>query len=150
MRRYELEVNGKAFTITVREFSGDHAELEIDGERYAVRVDDVVSDGPKTSPVQPTKSLAAAGEKAAAAGAAHAPAVGPGGLTGAVLAPIPGQILEILVSEGDEVQAGKPLLVMEAMKMENVINAPTAGTVGPIMVRTGDAVTQGQELLVIA
>ena len=146
MRRYELDINGKAFSITVRDFSAGEAQLEVDGTRYTVHVKDVVSEGPKPSPIQPTRSLSRAESPAPTKKPAAAPS---SGARGSVTAPIPGQILKIMVSEGDQVTAGKPVLVMEAMKMENVVNAPVDGTVGSILVNTGDAVTQGQELLVI-
>lgn len=175
MRRYELDVNGKAFTITVRDYSATGADVEIAGVRYTVRVDDVVTDGPRPSPVQPRKSLAAAGTSAPGGspgggrgggqgggrgGGAGVEPVGPGvaggaggaggpGAAGSVTAPIPGQVLEVKVVEGEAVKAGQPLLVMEAMKMENVVNAPVAGKVGSIRAHAGDAVSQGQELLVI-
>ncbi|MFW5947128.1 MAG: biotin/lipoyl-containing protein, partial [Gemmatimonadota bacterium] len=68
---------------------------------------------------------------------------------GAVTAPIPGQVVKIKVDEGETVRPGQELVVMEAMKMENVIGAPAGGTVGKILVNEGDAVAQGQELLVI-
>lgn len=142
MRRYELDINGKQFSITVKKFSGGTAELEVEGTRYTVHVEDVVSEGPKPSPIQPKKSLAQATETVS-----KAPP--PSGGAGSVTAPIPGQVLKVLVNEGDEVPAGKPVLIMEAMKMENVINAPVAGTVGKILVNPGDAVGQGQELMII-
>ncbi|MFW6206162.1 MAG: biotin/lipoyl-containing protein [Gemmatimonadota bacterium] len=142
MRRYELEINGKAFTITVRDFSAGKAELEIDGTVYTVRVDDVVTEG-RPSPIQPKRRLS---EPASEPAASAVPAAGP---EGTVTAPIPGQVLEIKVSEGEKVQDGQPLLVMEAMKMENVITSPANGTVGKILVNTGDAVAQGRELMVI-
>ena len=55
-------------------------------------------------------------------------------------APMPGLILDIQVSEGDEVQEGDPLLVLEAMKMENVILSPRDGVVKKIAVSRGTAV----------
>lgn len=142
MRRYELEINGKEFTVTVRSFSAGTAELEVDGARYTVDVGNVVTEGPKPSPIRPSRSLAQEG-------AAAAPPAGAAARDGSVRAPIPGQILKLLVEEGDQVETGKPVMVMEAMKMENVINAPSAGTVGKILVNAGDAVTQGQELMII-
>lgn len=148
MRRYELDVNGKSFTITVRDYSATGADVEIDGVRYIVRVDDVVADGPRPSPVQPRKSLAAAGGPPAGGSSGGGTGGGPGA-AGSVTAPIPGQVLEVKVVEGEAVKAGQPLLVMEAMKMENVVNAPVAGKVGSIRVHAGDAVSQGQELLVL-
>ena len=64
-----------------------------------------------------------------------------------VMAPMPGLILDVLVEEGQEVEAGTPLIVLEAMKMENVIKADGAGTVKEIKVNKGDAVDKRQLLI---
>ena len=74
--------------------------------------------------------------------AAHA---GPLKLT----APMPGKIVKVLVNPGDTVEAGRGVLVMEAMKMENELKAAKAGTVQEIRVKEGQAVEMGALLLVI-
>lgn len=51
-----------------------------------------------------------------------------------VSSPMPGMVLKILVQEGQEVQEGDPVIVLEAMKMENVLNAPTNGVISKIHV----------------
>ena len=66
---------------------------------------------------------------------------------GDVHAPMPGLILDILVGEGDEIEAGTPLVVLEAMKMENVLKAEGSGTVKSIEVSKGDAVEKRQLLI---
>ena len=68
----------------------------------------------------------------------------------AVTAPMPGLILSINVSEGDTIEEGTPLLVLEAMKMENVIKATGAGTVQRIAVTKGQAVEKRQLLIELA
>jgi len=67
--------------------------------------------------------------------------------TGSVEAPMPGLILEVSVQEGQEVKVGDALLVLEAMKMENVLTAPIDGVVDRITVQKGDAVDKKQVLL---
>ena len=64
-------------------------------------------------------------------------------------APMPGKIVKVLVAVGDAVEAGKGVLVMEAMKMENELKANRAGTVQEIRVKEGQAVEMGALLLVI-
>ncbi len=59
---------------------------------------------------------------------------------------MPGRVVEILVSEGQTVEAGQGLIVLEAMKMENEIQAEHAGTVGRIFVAAGQAVEGGDPL----
>ena len=62
-------------------------------------------------------------------------------------APMPGNILEVLVSEGDKVAKGDPIVILEAMKMENVIKAPTDVTIKKINVLIGDNVKKNQTLI---
>ncbi|AHL22463.1 pyruvate/oxaloacetate carboxyltransferase [Thermococcus nautili] len=64
-----------------------------------------------------------------------------------VTAPMPGKILRVLVSEGQEVKAGQGLVVLEAMKMENEIPAPKDGVVKKIYVKEGDTVNTGDPLV---
>ena len=67
----------------------------------------------------------------------------------AVVAPLAGSVSRVLVSEGDTIEKGQVLLVLEAMKMETEITAPTAGTVTAITVAAGQAVQGGQALVEI-
>ena len=72
-------------------------------------------------------------------------AAGAGG--GSVKSVMPGVVVSLLASEGDEVEEGQPLLVLEAMKMQNEIAAPAAGTVRLIHVKEGEAVSAGAKLV---
>jgi len=62
-------------------------------------------------------------------------------------APMPGLILDVVVSEGDEVKKGDKLLVLEAMKMENIIKSPGDGKIKSISVSKGQSVDSGQKLI---
>ena len=66
-----------------------------------------------------------------------------------VTAPMPGKVVRILVAPGDEVAARQPVVVVEAMKMENEMAAPRAGTVKEIPVEEGTSVDAGRVLAVI-
>lgn len=66
---------------------------------------------------------------------------------GHLQATMPGRIVSVLVSPGDHVEAGQPLLVMEAMKMEQTLRAPFKGRVEAIHFKVGDAVREGVELV---
>ncbi|MEA2013835.1 MAG: acetyl-CoA carboxylase biotin carboxyl carrier protein subunit [Thermodesulfobacteriota bacterium] len=66
-----------------------------------------------------------------------------------ILAPMPGNIIEILVNVGDEVKEDDELLILEAMKMENPICAQSDGTVKEIKVKEKDVVETDQILVVI-
>jgi biotin carboxyl carrier protein len=64
-----------------------------------------------------------------------------------VKAPMPGLVLDVLVSPGDTVEVGQKILVLEAMKMENAIKSPTAGVVASINVSKGQAVDKNYILI---
>jgi acetyl-CoA/propionyl-CoA carboxylase biotin carboxyl carrier protein len=105
--------------------------VEVGGRRLRVRV-------PALS------SLGAAAEAIrAAAGPA---AAGPGPLGDAVTAPMQGTIITVLVIEGQVVEAGDPIAVLEAMKMENTVVAHKAGIVTGLAVAAGDGVRRAERL----
>ena len=64
-------------------------------------------------------------------------------------APMPGRIVRVLVSQGDEVEAGAGVLVVEAMKMQNEIKSPKKGTIQKILVSEGAAVNAGDVLAIV-
>ena len=66
---------------------------------------------------------------------------------GRLTAPMPGKIISVHVSDGEAVERGTPLLVLEAMKMEHTISAPTGGTVAIVHYKAGDLVEEGADLL---
>ncbi len=65
-------------------------------------------------------------------------------------ASMPGQVTKVLVSEGDSVERGQTLVVLEAMKMEIKITAPHAGNVAEVLIRQGQVVDRGQALIELA
>ncbi len=65
---------------------------------------------------------------------------------GSLNAPMPGRVIKVLVEEGDSVEAGDALMVMEAMKMEHAIKAPAPGTVTKLYYAVGDMVEMGKKL----
>jgi 3-methylcrotonyl-CoA carboxylase alpha subunit len=67
----------------------------------------------------------------------HAANAGLSGGDGAIPAPMPGKVIAVVVTEGQAVEAGQRLLVLEAMKMEHALTAPFAGTVTELRVREG-------------
>lgn len=69
---------------------------------------------------------------------------------GQVCAPMPGRVVKVLVAIGDAVEAGKPVIVVEAMKMENELCAEASGTVQTIAVSAGQTVDAGALLLELA
>ncbi len=133
---YRVRVGGEPFEVT----------LEHDGEGISCRVDDT-----EHEVVRRGRSLIVDGEpvdvgvrQLAQASLGAGPSAG-----GEVRPPMPGRIVEILVAEGEHVQAGDNLLVLEAMKMQNEISAPGDATVEEILVEEGDAVEAEDVLIVL-
>jgi len=58
-------------------------------------------------------------------------------------------VISVLVSVGDAVAAGQPLVVLEAMKMEHQVTSPHAGTVGEVFVQAGQQLDSGQPLVTV-
>ena len=114
-------------------------DVEVNGRKYSVKLW-----------VPDTGGVAAPAAKAArprpSAGGGHH---GGGAGSGQVTVPMQGTIVKVLVAVGDEVEAGQPVTVLEAMKMENNITAETSGTVTEIKVQPGDAVGAGDVVVVI-
>ncbi|MCI0345096.1 MAG: acetyl-CoA carboxylase biotin carboxyl carrier protein subunit, partial [Chloroflexi bacterium] len=81
----------------------------------------------------------------AARAAAHGHAGGPA----EILAPMPGAILTIHALAGATVDAGDPLVTLEAMKMEHVVASPLPGTVAELRVRPADQVARGDLLAIV-
>ncbi len=127
--------------------------IKVNGSQYEVEVEEV-RDGsvPVYVPAAPVVSAPVAAPVQAAAPAPAAPApekkAATGGTAGAVKinAPMPGTILKVVASVGDNVKRGQVLVVLEAMKMENEIVAPSDGEVASINVAKGASVNAGDLL----
>ena len=103
--------------------------VEVDGRRFEVRL---------SEPEPEWRALARRRQERTRHGGA-----GPGG-SDAVVSPMQGTVLSVPVSDGDEVEAGRVICVVEAMKMENEVHAHRAGTVRSLSVEAGQPVTTGQ------
>ena len=95
-------------------------------------------------------TAAPAAAPVAAAAPAAAPAAGALAAGEVITSPMPGNILKINITQGQKVNEGDVLIVLEAMKMENEISATKSGTVAQINVTKGAVVETGTPLVVIA
>ena len=131
--KYKVTLNNKTYEVEVE---AGEAMLVDEYEAYA--------------PAAPAPVAAAAPAAAPAAAAPAAPAGAALAAGEVVKSPMPGNILKINVSNGQKVNEGDVLLILEAMKMENEVVATKAGTVAQIVVATGAVVETGAPLVVIA
>ncbi len=69
--------------------------------------------------------------------------------TETIIAPMPGKIVDLLVEENTEIKEGEPILILEAMKMQNEINSHVAGKIKKILVKQNDSVAKDEVLLEI-
>ncbi|MBV8982760.1 MAG: biotin/lipoyl-binding protein [Acidimicrobiia bacterium] len=119
-------------------------DVEVDGRRHRVRLW-----VPDVAPVVAAAGVAAGGAPRPRPAAAAAGGGGGAAGAGQVAVPMQGTIVKVLVAKGDSVDAGQPIAVLEAMKMENNVNADKAGTVAEIRVKAGDTVSAGDVIAVI-
>jgi acetyl/propionyl-CoA carboxylase alpha subunit len=133
------EINGDPVEALVLAASPDWVDLEIDGTRRVYRVHQAgdgmyvdASDG--ASALRETPRFGDPTKLAPA---------------GSLLAPMPGLVLRVLAEPGTAVTAGQPILVLEAMKMEQTVSAPAAGVLAELHAKAGDQVSTGQILAVL-
>ncbi len=143
--RLACSIDGQAIEADAVEIAPGIFSLLIAGRSYEVRVDEHpdglrIHTGHREFPVQVVDPRAWRGK--------HGHAVEAEGRQ-QIHAPMPGKVVRLLVKQGDAVEAGKGLLVVEAMKMQNEIRAPKSGTVERLLVGEGQAVNAGDALAVI-
>ena len=138
MKDFKFIINGNEYTVVIQNVEDNVADLEVNGTAFKVQLAKEIktSKTPKlvrtTLPSkQETKPLTRSGK-----------------LT-VIKAPLPGSILQVMVHEGDTVAKEQKLMVLEAMKMENLILAETDGVVKRITAHVGDVVSQDQVLVEI-
>ena len=132
-------VNDVPLGLVAHAASPDRVDLEIDGIRRVYRVHQVRTD---------TYVDASDGSSALAEVPrfGHPEKMAP---AGSLLAPMPGLVLRVLAEVGAVVIAGQPLLVLEAMKMEQTVSAPASGIVAELRAKAGEQVSTGQVLAVL-
>ena len=122
---FSLIVDNRSFEIEV-DHKGDEYRVLVDGRNYRVNLVD-------------ERRVRTSGGTAV------------GGAQGrqTVSVPMPGKVIAILVAEGDTVERGQGLVIVEAMKMENEVRSPIAGEVKEIKVKQGDTIEGGAALLIV-
>ncbi len=135
--KYKVTLNKRVYEVEVEK-----------GEAMLLDEYDAVAPVPVAAPVAAAPAAAAPVAAAAPAPAPAAPAAVAAGEV--VKSPMPGNILKIQVSQGQQVKEGDVLIILEAMKMENEIVATKTGSVAQIVVTKGQVVETGAPLVVIA
>lgn len=144
MPEYRITVNDKTYTVNVGRIEDDSVEVKLGERSYTVGIETPGGKSLKT----PRLSRSSAVPDASQEPDRTTPPRGASG-KGNILAPLPGAVLKVLVSVGDQVSEGQNVAVMEAMKMENEIEAPIAGKVTKIAVKEGDTILENALIMSI-
>lgn len=143
---YRVSVDGNEFLVDGKKTGRTNYSLIVDNRSFEVEVDNtedeyrVLVDGR-------TYRIQLIDERRMRVGAARLGAEPQGRQN--VSVPMPGKVIAVLVAEGDPVDKGQGLVIVEAMKMENEVRSPITGAVKEIKVKPGDTVEGGAVLLVI-
>lgn len=138
MKKYQFIINGNKYSTEIKSVEEQTVQLEVNGTPYTVTVDKEIKQQ-KTPKLVRSTAVPSTDQGAAVKTT----------VTGTIKSPLPGTILEIFVKQGDKVAIGQKVIMLEAMKMENVIESDKAGTVTEIKVSQGSAVMEGDVLIVI-
>ena len=138
MKKFKFTIRGNEYEVEVKNLEDGLAKIDVNGTSYEVELqkEEKTSKTPilVRHPVPTSKD-------------AHKIKKTKGGGTLQVKAPLPGNILDIYIKEGDEVKKEDKLLLYEAMKMENTILAEKVGRIKSIKVKPGDTVLQDDVLI---
>ena len=168
---FDVEINGRSRTIAIERATGDRYRVIVDGHAQLVDAKRIGSfglsllfDGADGSSREIQVSPGGVpGEMLVGIDGKSVPVILNGRRTGhaaadagahargeqAVLAPMPGRVVRVLVSHGEAVSARQPVVVIEAMKMENELRSPKDGRVKDVTVAAGASVEAGRVLVVI-
>jgi len=169
---FEIEIEGRTRAVSVERAGKDRYRVIVDGRPHVVDAarigefglslflndGDIMSREVQVAPVGVTGELLAVLDGRSVGVTVNgrrsrrraADAAGSGAGEQSVLAPMPGRVVRVLVGPGDEVTARQPVVVVEAMKMENELRSPKTGTVREVTVSTGMSVEAGRVLVTIA
>jgi biotin carboxyl carrier protein len=144
MREYKITIDGTTYSVDIGRIVDDKVDVVLDGKTYQVSVETPMRKVSKTPVIKrrhEVMNAAKVPDRTSAPGLVLS--------VGDVIAPLPGVILKLLVKEGDKVSEGQPVVIMEAMKMENEIESPITGTVQKIAISEGDTILENAIIMKI-
>jgi biotin carboxyl carrier protein len=146
MKRYQITLDGQIFDVLLlSDPLQEQVQVEVDGVVFTAEVKHLApGQEPGAEAADPAEPSVSAGAPASMPPPSAQAALSAGN---SVTAPLPGVIKSIAVRPGQQVSPGDELLVIEAMKMDNIIRATRAGTVETIYVSESHQVAYGERLL---
>ena len=151
MSKYEILINENKYEVEITYDDGRRAVLKVNGKEYEVEAKSVST---ATAPVETPQISPPPSDGPQTSAPAPVPAAPTGEATKiegehAILAPMPGMVLEVIVNTGQNVKHGDVIMRIEAMKMENDIKSDAEGKVKEIRVSKGSEVQQNDVLMVL-
>lgn len=147
MKTYRITIKGTEYEVVVGDVSSSPVTVTVNGEEFQVELPSSAESS--TTAPRASASPGPPAPRPRTPASAPRPAVLSSGDDGSVRALMPGKIISVSVSVGQQVTAGQAVLVMESMKMENTISAVKDGTVTAVLVAEGDSVQHGQTMIEI-
>jgi biotin carboxyl carrier protein len=132
-----IMVNGKPYLVEVDDLTASPISVRVNGKPFSVEIEPFRESA--SGPAVPSPAEVSAAPKAVGA---------PGPSVKEVIAPMPGNIMDIRVGVGDHVSYKQELCNLEAMKMKNSIRSPRDGVIAAVKVREGQTVAYGDVLFV--
>ena len=137
MKKFNFKIRGNKYNVEIEKVKNNIIEIDVNGSKYKVELEQDVNTTKtpvlKRTIVPTHKKI----EKK------------PQSTSLKVKSPLPGNILQVFVKNGDEVKKGDKILMYEAMKMENIILAEKEGIIQKLSIQVGDSVLQEELLLEI-
>ena len=129
MKKYNFEIDGKKFEVEVNLLNSNDAQVKVNDKNFDIKISNNLSEPKKSEPKISDQSVQ--------------------GNPGDLLALMPGKILKVLVSEGQKIKMGEPVIIMESMKMEQTIVSSADGVINSINVNEGETIEVGSVMIVI-
>ncbi|TLG79440.1 acetyl-CoA carboxylase biotin carboxyl carrier protein subunit [Vagococcus zengguangii] len=124
-------------------------KIKIDGKEYMVEMEEIGGVAAPSTVASPVTLEVAPTQSVPEVAVVDSPPTTTGDTSDAMVSPMPGAILKILVKVGDQVKENQPLLILEAMKMENEVVARQDGVITDIFVNQGQNVNAGEPLITV-
>lgn len=143
-KKFTISINGKSYEISIGEITSSPISVFVDGKEYKVELknDFIEKTGGEISNTTDISEVKINKKNDSIIETNQVE-------DGTVRAPMPGVIIEIKVSKGDDIKKGDILMILESMKMENSIKTSVDGIVSSIFISQGDSVQFGQSLMEI-
>jgi len=138
MKKYKFKIHGNEYDVELKDFEDNIATIEVNGTTYEVEVERKETTKTKTPTLVRSNVQVDRKDSKIKKNVSSRATI--------IKAPLPGTIFKLIKREGDEVKKGEPILIMEAMKMENNVLAEKDGVIKSLKVREGDSVLQNDVL----